>query len=320
MFDLKPKTLYSWYRKGLSDYEQDKKEGRWNDKKIDVVDQETGEIKKQRTVYIAKAENVGENMSIDDKVISGKSFTIMSNQDTGKIAFAIDSVKVEEIRKGVEFLGESIKRIKNISCDMAPSYLNFCRTILPFALIIIDKFHVMSYIYDAVQSVRMQLRKEVIEQMPKGKRQKKDEGILTELELLKQSRILLSKSENDWDSDQQELMNQVFKNYPKLELAYNLAQDFKHWYDKSNATKSRIQIEIELFKWDEKVEKSDLVDFKSCVRMIEKHEENIINYFVETKTSAKAERLNGKIQRFITNNYGTRDLDFSMYRIKGYFS
>ena len=54
--------------------------------------------------------------------------------------------------------------------------------------------------------------------------------------------------------------------------------------------------------------------------MIEKHEENIINYFVETKTSAKAERLNGKIQRFITNNYGTRDLDFSMYRIKGYFS
>ena len=178
----------------------------------------------------------------------------------------------------------------------------------------------MRYVYDAVQSVRMQLRKDVIAQMPKGKRQKKDEGILTELELLKRSRILLSKSKEDWDSDQQELMNQVFKNYPTLELAYSLAQDFKHWYDKSNATKSRLQIEKELFRWYEKVEKSELDDFKSCVKMIEKHEENIINYFTETKTSAKAERLNGKIQRFITNNYGTRDLDFAMYRIKGYFS
>jgi len=320
MFDIKPKTLYSWYRNGLSDYKQDKKEGRWNDKKIDIVDNETGVILKQKTVYIAHPENVGESMSIDDKEISGKSFTIMSNQDTGKIAFVVDSVKAEELKKGIEFLGDIIKKIKNISCDMAPSYLNFCRTILPLALIVIDKFHVMKYVYDAVQSVRMQLRKDVLEQLQKGKRQKKDEGLLTELELLKRSRILLSKSKSDWDSDQQELMKTVFDSYPKLELAYNLAQDFKHWYHRSNAIKSRLQIEKELFWWYQKVEKSKLKDFESCVKMIEKHEENIINYFTETKTNAKAERLNGKIKRFISNNYGTRDLDFSMYRIKGYFA
>jgi hypothetical protein len=34
----------------------------------------------------------------------------------------------------------------------------------------------------------------------------------------------------------------------------------------------------------------------------------------------KLKRLNGKIERFLSNNYGVRDLDFSMYRIKGYFS
>jgi hypothetical protein len=30
--------------------------------------------------------------------------------------------------------------------------------------------------------------------------------------------------------------------------------------------------------------------------------------------------INGKIQRFVSANYGTKDKDFFMYRIKGYFS
>ena len=37
------------------------------------------------------------------------------------------------------------------------------------------------------------------------------------------------------------------------------------------------------------------------------------------QTNAKAERLNGKIQRFISNNYGIKDKDFALYRIKKYF-
>lgn len=320
MFDIKPKTLYHIYRNGLSDYKLDIEKGKWNNKKVENIDFETGEILKPKTVYIAKEENVGENMCIDDKEINHKSYTIISNQDTGKIAFVMDSVKTRGLQKGIKFLGDSITKIKNISCDMAPAYLNFCKTILPLALIIIDKFHVIKYVYDAVQSVRMEIRKEIFEQMPRGKRQKKDEGLLSELELLKKSRIPLCRSKSLWDEDQKEIMKTLFEKYTKLEQAYQLAQDFKQWYDKSNTTKSRITIEKELFSWYDKVEKSQIKAFEPCVKMIEKHEENIINYFYETQTNAKAERLNGKIERFLSNNYGVRDLDFSMYRINGYFS
>lgn len=320
MFGLKPKTLYNQYRNGLSDYRTDIDQGKWNNKKVENINLETGEILNPKTVYIAKEENVGCNMCLDDKEINHKSYSIMSNQDTGKIAFVMDSVKTNELQKGITFLGESIKRIKNISCDMAPSYLNFCKTILPKALIIIDKFHVMKYTYDAVQSVRLDLRKEIFEQMPKGKRQKKDEGLLSELELLKKARIPLSRSTSLWNEHQIEIMTALFDTYPKLEQAYQLAQDFKKWYDKSNKTKSKLKIEKELFLWYDKVEKSQIKAFEPCVKMIEKHQENIINYFHETQTNAKAERLNGKIERFLSNNYGVRDLDFSMYRINGYFS
>jgi hypothetical protein len=37
------------------------------------------------------------------------------------------------------------------------------------------------------------------------------------------------------------------------------------------------------------------------------------------RLSSKSERLNGKIQRFISNNYGIKDKDFALYRIKKYF-
>lgn len=320
MFDLKPKTLYNQYRNGLSDYKSDIENASWGNNKVEIVDFETGEILKPKTVYTAKAANVGPNMCIDDKEINHKSFTIMSNQDTGKIAFVMDSVKSIELQKGVQFLGESLQKVKNISCDMAPAYLNFCKTILPLSLIIIDKFHVMKYIYDAVQSVRMEIRKEIFEQMPKGKRLKKDEDLLSELELLKKSRIPLSRSKSLWNDDQIVNMKNLFEQYPILEQAYNLAQDFKQWYDKSNATKSRLIVEKNLFLWYDKIEKSKIKAFEPSVKMIEKHEENIINYFYEKQTNAKAERLNGKIERFLSNNYGVRDLDFSMYRINGYFS
>ena len=320
MFDLKPKTLYNQYRNGLSDYKSDIENGKWGNRKVEQIDFETGEILKPKIVYIAKAENIGANMCIDDKEINHKSFTLLSNQDTGKIAFVMDSVKSIELKKGFVYLGESIHKIRNISCDMAPAYLNFCKTVLPNALVIIDKFHVIKYVYDAVQDVRMEIRKEIFEQMPKGKRQKKDEKMLSELELLKKSRIPLSRSKSLWNEDQVQQMKTLFGKHPKLEQAYNLAQDFKKWYDKSNAKKSRLTLEKELFLWYDNIEKSKIKAFEHCVKMIEKHEENIINYFYETQTNAKAERLNGKVERFLSNNYGVRDLDFSMYRINGYFS
>lgn len=66
--------------------------------------------------------------------------------------------------------------------------------------------------------------------------------------------------------------------------------------------------------------KSEIADFKSVVKMIRKHEYYIINFFDNLHTNAKAERLNGKINRFLANNFGMKDKDFALYRIANYFS
>ncbi len=318
MFDIKPKYLYQVYRFGLSDYDKEKQEGTWGDKKVERVDENTGEVKGERTVYVAETRNVGESMCLDDKEINGRSFSILSNQKTSKIAFMMDSVRFYELEKGMSFLGDSIEKIRVLNCDMAPGYLKFGREILPQAQTIVDKFHVMKYVYDGVQQVRLEIRKELFSTMPKGKRNPKDEIVLSELELLKKTKVPLSRSKDLWSEEQKTIMNYLFENYPKLKTAYDLAQDFKQWYDRKNYQKGYLQINKELHMWLEKLE--EVKQFEPASKMIQKHENQILNYFKNPQTNAKAERLNGKIERFLSNNYGTRDLDFTLYRIKGYFA
>jgi hypothetical protein len=44
------------------------------------------------------------------------------------------------------------------------------------------------------------------------------------------------------------------------------------------------------------------------------------DFFRHGLTTAAAERLNGKIKRFASNNYGIKDKDFFIYRTAKYFS
>jgi transposase len=317
---LQQKSLNRWYQYNLSEYLPDIEAKKWGNKKLLIADEQTGEVIKEKMVYIAKPEHVGECMALDDKQIGNQTYSIMTNSNTGKIAFLVPTVKADELKIGIKYLGDSINKIRSISCDMAPSYLNFCENAFKDCTIVIDKFHVIRYVYDAVQKVRMRIKAELILSLPKGKRTKKEGETWTIIEQLHRSRYLLNQSKEDWTKESKEMMDSLFKSYPDLEIAYYLAQDFKSWYDKRNCKKPRIILEQELFKWLEKVEKSGIEEFKSAKKMIEKHEENIINYFQKAKTNAIAERVNGKIKRFISNNYGVHNLDFLMYRLKIYFS
>ncbi|MDR0681187.1 MAG: hypothetical protein LBG15_04965, partial [Dysgonamonadaceae bacterium] len=95
MFSLKAKTFYWWYKNYISDYIVDKESKKWCTEHIEEIDKETGEVL-EKPVYIFKPENLGENMSIDDKAIGHDGFTILSNNDTGKIAMMIESTRGEE--------------------------------------------------------------------------------------------------------------------------------------------------------------------------------------------------------------------------------
>ena len=295
--------------------------GKWHPGYFEKVNFETGEIEKKKPLYVFKPENISARMSIDDKCIGHEGYTILSNGDTGKIAMMIESCKREEVGGAISLFGKELGKIRSISCDMSATYLQVCNEQFPQAKIVIDKFHVMQYVYDAVLDVRTGIKKELSSLLSKGKAKTLDDrDILAKLDLLKHCRYRLTQSSEKWSSSGKEVMEQVFEIHPKLETAYRLAQSFKLWYDINNRFKPKTQIIECLHKWYWEVKESGLEEFKSMVKMVRKHEYEIINFFIGGQTNARAERLNGKINRFISNNYGMKDKDFALYRTALYFS
>jgi transposase len=321
MWDILPRTLYHWYRNHLSDYPADKSQSKWPQNSIIKADKSTGEVLASKPIYIFKPNNLGEKMSIDDKNIGGEGYTILSNTQTGKIAMMIESIKANELEEAVSLFGRDLLKIRSISLDMSATYLRVCHEQMPDAEIVIDKFHVMQYLYDAVLQVRSRIKNELAENLTKGKdKTEEDKKILYQIELLNRCRYRLMQSCDKWSEAGKENMNLVFTNHQELKLIYNLSQDFKKWYDKGNCSKNKTTIKEELYNWYKRVIETDIKEMKSVVKMIRKHENEIINYFSSGHTSAKAERLNGKIKRFISANLGAKDRDFVLYRIAGYFS
>jgi len=318
MFGLLPGTLQYWYEHFLSDYYPDIERKKWHPQKIETVNKSTGEIK-EKPVYIFKKENLGEKMSIDDKAIGHDVFTILSNHDTGKIAMMVESTKAEEVEQAMELFGTDLNKVKNISMDMSPTYSLVCGNLIPRATQVIDKFHVLKYVYDAVGEVRIRIRKELTANLTKGKKKtEEDKQKLSEVELIRRVQRAITQSPDKWSDEMKKTVELVFEKHNDLKRAYEISQNLKHWYDYQNFIKSNDEITSNLHQWYDQA--CEVKEFESVIKMIRKHEDEIINFFRHGMSNARAERLNGKIQRFVSNNYGIKNKDFSIYRIAGYFS
>ena len=94
---------------------------------------------------------------------------------------------------------------------------------------------------------------------------------------------------------------------------------FRNLLDKENINKLH-DMDKQWNKWFFEVDQDNITEIISFAALVERHEQKIRNYLLTGKTNAAAENMNSKLQRFITANYGTRDLDFFLFRITKYFS
>jgi transposase len=169
MFCQKAKTFYYWYKHFLSDYFPDMEQGKWCTQKIETVDKKSGEIK-ERPLYVFNPTHIGANMSIDDKAIGHDGFTILSNNDTGKMALLVETTTAAAVEQAMEKFGADLHKIKNISMDMSSTYALVFNNLVPRAVQVIDKFHVIKYVYQSVCDVRLRIVKELQKQLSKGKK------------------------------------------------------------------------------------------------------------------------------------------------------
>jgi transposase len=271
------KTLFRWYRQYLSGYEEAKKEGRWG------KDNFIGKDKKEKVVAVLKEENFGEEMSIDEKMIDEEFYTVMTNRQTGKIALLAETTNVEELTQLMKKIPSAREKVKEITLDMSPTYEKFCRENFGNAIQIVDKFHVVKHMVESVQTLRIRLKQEELNKLPKStKERRKVENEMrlangeTRIELLTRSRYLLFKMKDKWKSHQERRAALLFETFPVLKTAYELVYQLRRWIDKVNVGKPMRKIEAELIEWYNKAEQSKIPEIENLVRLISTHEEKII--------------------------------------------
>lgn len=318
---LPGKTLYAWYRQHLSGYPEAVISGSWGKDNFKSRD------KKEKSVPILKAENFGEEMALDEKMIDEEFYTVMTNRTTGKIALLAETMQVDELSELINKIPQVREKVKEITLDMSPAYEKFCEQNFSKALPITDKFHVVKHIVEAVQAVRIRLKQEELSTLPltaKERKQVEKETRLingeTRIEMLTRSRYLLFKIQDKWTPSQQKRASLLFDTFPTLKIVYSITRQIRQWLDKTNVGKPPWEIERQLIAWYDQADQHNIPEIQNLIRLIGHHEEKIMNYFIKGKTNAKAEAINGKIQRFITANYGVRDMEFFMYRLAKYYS
>ena len=278
--------------------------------------------------WLVFAENMGENLSIDETSLSnGELYTIVTNKSAkgkkGALVAIVKGTSSEKVIEALERIPEDkLNEVKEITLDMAESMRKIVCRCFPKARRVIDRFHVQKLAYDALQEMRIAHRWDAINE----ETNKKEDAKLTATkyepfifengnsrkQLLARSRYLLFKPQNKWVTTQQQRAEILFKEYPDIEKAYSLTHSLRMIYTKSSIKDAA---RLSLAKWYNQVEESEFKSFKTIAATVYDHYDEILNFFVNRATNASAESFNAKIKAFRASLKGVIDTKFFLFRI-----
>lgn len=283
--------------------------------------------------YLIYPENITDTLSIDEVSLSkGELYTFVTNKNTGIknkqcVVAIINGTESKLIQSVLEKIAlEKRQQVKEVSMDMARNMGLAIKNSFPNCKMVIDRFHVVRLVMDAMQHMRVDLRWKAIAEENYAIKEAKDNNqkytaeILpngdTLRELLARSRYLLYKLEDDWTLNQAKRAAVLFEKYPLLASVYRLVLYFRSIYKNTSKIKALEQFN----QWKEKVIALKLEQFNTVVYSLEHHLNNILNFFDNRSTNANAESFNSKIKNFRANLRGVTDVKFFLFRLQKLFA
>jgi transposase len=283
--------------------------------------------------YLIYPENITGQLSIDEVSLSkGELYTFVTNKNTKvrnkkSIVAVIAGTDAKTIQSVLENIPlEKRKQVKEVSMDMARNMGLAVENSFPNSKSVIDRFHVVRLVTDAMQHIRVSLRWKAIEEENTAIKQAKENKEKycpyiysngdTLKELLARSRYLLYKYEEDWTLNQAKRAAILFGKYPTLKSVYDLTLSFRNIYKNF----SRNDALHKFNEWKEKVIALKIDEFNTVVHSLEYHLDNILNFFDNRSTNANAESFNSKIKGFRANLRGVTDVKFFLFRLEKLFA
>lgn len=180
--------------------------------------------------------------------------------------------------------------IRFLCSDMWKPYLNSASRFLPNALHILDRFHIVKNLNEAIDQIR---REEARLRAALG------------LEpLLKKMRWAFLKKRRNWTRSQRRRMRAIEGSSLRTLRAFLLVEMFQHFWTYSSPTWAGKFLDA----WCTKVARSRLTPLKKIARSLQSHRRLLLNYFqgVKRYSSGVVEGLNAKVKLTLKRSYGFR--------------
>lgn len=189
---------------------------------------------------------------------------------------------IEAIKTNVP-LGQRLA-VKESCIDMDKFMLSVVRQCFPDAKVVIDRFHVIQAAIRNFDSFRLRMQKM--------------QGV--NLNFLKQ---LLAKSPFKLDRREQALLNKTFEKMPKLKIGYEIIQELREVYRQKDIKFAKECLALTIRRCLE----SKIPDMLELAGMLNRWDEEILNYHLSKTTNAFTEGLHNRFETIKRNHFGVRN-------------
>lgn len=226
----------------------------------------------------------------------GKFILVISAPELGLVLDVLEDRSKEKLLAWLEERGEDWRAGVEEACsDMWDAYQEAVAEKLPNARRVVDRFHVMKNLNDALTKTRRTIQQEA------------DEAMKT---VLKGCRWLLVKNRENLTAEDQEKLSGMLAASPELRTCYTLKEDFRTLF---NQPLDKTEAEKLLQEWVTKVESSPFKALKKFVGTLRNWWHQILNYFVDRANNGFAEGVNLKIKMLNRRGFGYRN--FRSFRL-----
>jgi transposase len=199
--------------------------------------------------------------------------------------------KKETVAAFLRAIPETLRRTIERACtDMYEGFAGAIEQEVPWAEIVIDRFHVARAYRDCADTVRKQELKRLKSTLPKA-----------EYAEIKGAMWPFRQQPGDLEPEEWDLLERLFTYSPKIEAAYHLREDltalFKRDYTKAGA-------KCAIRAWCKRVCRSGLAEFESFLGTIDRWMDQITNYFQGRQTSGFVEGFNNRVKVLKRRCYG----------------
>lgn len=210
----------------------------------------------------------------------------------GIAILAVLEDRKKETVKG--FLSAIPKRLRHtitrVCTDMHEAYVRAVKEELPWAKVVVDRFHVAKAYGECADEARKQEIRRLKKHLTKA-----------EFEPLKGAMWPFRKDPEDLEPDEQEVLDRVFEQSPALGQVYDLRQKLTAIFDRPL---SKAGARCALRAWSKEVRATGLTYFDSFLKTLDNWIDEITNYFLERHTSGFVEGFNNKIKVLKRRCYG----------------